>query len=47
MFDNRDKAWNEDLEAEQALFKGRTGLPIVDACVTELISTGYLSNRGR
>lgn len=26
---------------------GRTGLPLVDACMRELAATGYLSNRGR
>ncbi|HSC82128.1 MAG TPA: DASH family cryptochrome, partial [Pseudomonas sp.] len=27
--------------------QGRTGMPLVDACMRELISTGFMSNRGR
>ncbi|WP_043312117.1 DASH family cryptochrome [Pseudomonas sp. ML96] len=27
--------------------QGRTGMPLVDACMRELAATGYLSNRGR
>ena len=27
--------------------QGRTGMPLVDACMRELAETGYLSNRGR
>lgn len=26
---------------------GSTGIPIIDACMRELVKTGYLSNRGR
>ena len=26
---------------------GNTGIPIIDACMRELVKTGYLSNRGR
>ena len=26
---------------------GQTGVPIVDACIRELINTGFISNKGR
>lgn len=26
---------------------GNTGIPIIDACMRELVKTGYLSNKGR
>lgn len=34
-------------EAYLAWTQGRTGIPIVDACMRELRTTGWLSNRGR
>lgn len=31
----------------QAWRAGNTGIPIIDACMRELLATGYMSNRGR
>ena len=30
-----------------AIWKFRTGVPIVDACMKELIASGYITNRAR
>jgi deoxyribodipyrimidine photo-lyase len=43
----RDVAWRDapaDLAAWQT---GRTGYPIVDACMRQLLATGWMHNRGR
>lgn len=37
----------QDLVVFQSWCEGKTGQPFVDACMTELRTTGYLSNRGR
>lgn len=45
--DYRDIPWRaapEDLQAWQA---GQTGYPIVDACMRQLLTTGWMHNRGR
>ena len=45
--DYEDISWRdapEDLEAWQ---KGQTGYPIVDACMRQLLNTGWMHNRGR
>jgi deoxyribodipyrimidine photo-lyase len=39
--------WSTDEAHAEALFTGRTGYPIVDAAVRELIETGYMHNRAR
>ncbi|KAH7339583.1 DNA photolyase, FAD-binding/Cryptochrome [Rhizoctonia solani] len=39
--------WESRDDNLQAWFEGRTGVPFVDACMRELTSTGYMSNRGR
>lgn len=39
-WENNAKWWN-------AWKEGRTGFPVVDACMRELNSTGYMHNRGR
>jgi deoxyribodipyrimidine photo-lyase len=39
--------WNEPGENFNAWKEGRTGFPVVDACMRELNSTGYMHNRGR
>ncbi len=40
----RDAAARRDFEAWRA---GKTGYPLVDACMRELAATGFMSNRGR
>jgi deoxyribodipyrimidine photo-lyase len=45
--DNRKIKWVKDEEKLTAWKEGRTGFPIVDACMNELNKTGYLHNRGR
>jgi deoxyribodipyrimidine photo-lyase len=45
--DYEDISWRdapEDLEAWQG---GQTGYPIVDACMRQLLNTGWMHNRGR
>ncbi|MFD0959274.1 DASH family cryptochrome [Paenibacillus chungangensis] len=39
--------WSRDERLVDAWLNGRTGYPLVDACMTELRRTGFLSNRGR
>jgi deoxyribodipyrimidine photo-lyase len=39
--------WNEPGENFNAWKEGRTGFPVVGACMRELNSTGYMQNRGR
>ena len=39
--------WKTDTKAFKAWCDGRTGYPIVDACMRELNTTGYMHNRGR
>ena len=39
--------WKTDANAYKAWCNGRTGFPIVDACMRELNTTGYMHNRGR
>lgn len=42
-----DINWQIDTKAFHMWCEGRTGLPIVDACMRELNTTGYMHNRGR
>lgn len=48
-FDRRWDAmpWRDDANVFDAWLHGRTGIPVVDACMRELQATGFLSNRGR
>lgn len=39
--------WAADEPAFLRWCRGQTGLPFVDACMREIASTGYMSNRGR
>jgi deoxyribodipyrimidine photo-lyase len=41
------KKWKRNREHFNKWIEGKTGVPIVDACMRELAQTGYLSNRGR
>lgn len=40
-------AWNDDAQALRAWQRGRTGIPIVDAGLRELWTTGWMHNRVR
>ncbi len=42
-----DIAWREDQADLEAWQKGQTGYPIVDACMRQLLETGWMHNRGR
>jgi deoxyribodipyrimidine photo-lyase len=44
---NRKLSWIENPDYIQAVLKAKTGYPLVDANLTELYSTGWMSNRGR
>lgn len=44
---NRDIKWLKDKSRLDAWLNAKTGYPIVDACMRELNTTGYLHNRGR
>jgi deoxyribodipyrimidine photo-lyase len=44
---NKKQDCTPDLEQLQKWINGKTGDAFVDACMTELRTTGYLSNRGR
>lgn len=39
--------WEENLSHLQAWKEGRTGVPVVDAAMHELLETGYMHNRAR
>lgn len=39
--------WRNDAVEMRAMWKGRTGVPIIDACMRELNETGFMWNRGR
>lgn len=40
--------WINSLSENKALwYHGNTGFPIIDACIRELLKTGYVNNRGR
>lgn len=45
---DRPGDWNYDAEhIIEAFNVGNTGIPIVDACIRELIISGYVTNRAR
>ena len=39
--------WENDISKFNAWCSGKTGYPIVDSCMTQLNTTGYMHNRGR
>ena len=39
--------WANNLHKFNSWCKGQTGYPIVDSCMTQLNTTGYMHNRGR
>ena len=39
--------WKQDLSLFNKWKYGETGFPIVDACMKQLINTGWMHNRGR
>ena len=39
--------WNYDKKWLEAWQQGRTGFPIIDACMRQLNTSGYMHNRGR
>lgn len=43
----RKRPWRRDAEIEARWRSGLTGVPLVDALMRELRSTGFMSNRGR
>jgi deoxyribodipyrimidine photo-lyase len=43
----RNMPWENDRAAFQAWFEGRTGFPLVDAAMRQLVQTGWLHNRAR
>eukprot|EP00928_Gymnodinium_smaydae_P029537 TRINITY_DN22212_c1_g1_i1.p1 TRINITY_DN22212_c1_g1~~TRINITY_DN22212_c1_g1_i1.p1 ORF type:complete len:449 (+),score=54.13 TRINITY_DN22212_c1_g1_i1:85-1347(+) len=43
----RKRPWRRDPEVESMWKEGQTGVPIIDALMRELSTTGYMSNRGR
>jgi deoxyribodipyrimidine photo-lyase len=45
--DLRDIAWENDSGAFAAWCEGRTGYPVVDAAVRQLVETGWMHNRAR
>ena len=45
--DREERNWKTDLDLVHKWKSGKTGMPLVDAMMRELNSTGYLSNRGR
>lgn len=42
-----ERQWSHDTELFEAWKNGQTGYPLVDAAMTELKETGYMSNRSR
>jgi deoxyribodipyrimidine photo-lyase len=43
----RSDRWSDDTEALEAWKQGKTGYPIVDACMRQLLREGYMHNRAR
>lgn len=44
---NDRRAWVRNTRASDAIMSGRTGIPIVDAAVRQLVTTGFMHNRLR
>lgn len=45
--DYKDVRWRNTPEDLQTWQEGQTGFPIVDACMRQIINTGWMHNRGR
>ena len=45
--DYRALPWRDDAATEQAFKEARTGYPVVDAAIRELVNTGWMHNRAR
>jgi deoxyribodipyrimidine photo-lyase len=43
----REMAWDSNPAALEAWKQGRTGYPVVDAAMREIVATGYMHNRAR
>lgn len=43
----RDLSWSYDSAKQEAFFAGKTGFPIVDAAMRQLLETGWMHNRAR
>lgn len=43
----RRVAWSGDMDALRRWKEGRTGVPLIDANMREMLHTGFMSNRGR
>ncbi|HMN58928.1 MAG TPA: deoxyribodipyrimidine photo-lyase, partial [Anaerolinea sp.] len=43
----REIPWRDDADDLRAWQQGRTGYPVVDACMRQLAATGWMHNRGR
>lgn len=46
-FLNKNIDWNQNFSHLDAFKTGKTGYPLIDANILELLETGYMSNRGR
>jgi len=44
---NRDKSWQADMDIIRRWKEGKTGMPIIDALMREMNTTGFMGNRGR
>ena len=47
IYDREYYAWEPDLLTFQKWKDGRTGMPLIDALMRELNTTGFMPNRGR
>ena len=43
----RDLAWEDDQSAFEAWCEGRTGYPVIDAAMRQLVQSGWMHNRAR
>lgn len=46
IFFNKIK-WRNNIKEAKLLWSGNSGFPIIDACVRQLLNTGFMHNRGR
>lgn len=46
-FQGKKISWKNDPAHYHAITQGKTGYPLIDANIKELLNTGYMSNRGR
>ena len=47
IYDRTEYAWQTEKETVQRWKEGKTGMPLVDALMREMNTTGFMSNRGR